>query len=169
MCIYIYIYVRTLPEKYVADALLVGLRHVKRSHLRGNHLSNTTCLTQVLFKIGEECSALWLRHVKKESFGAGQTGTWPKWPLAFFLPAALGCAETVQFLKVCFPGGLGTHEARYPLSRCRHVCNPAWHRCPVRAFVLIYIYIYIYTYTYIYIYTHIYICIYIYIHRERDR
>ena len=24
-----------------------------------------------------------------------------------------------MFLKVCFPGGLGTHEARYPVSRCR--------------------------------------------------
>ena len=25
----------------------------------------------------------------------------------------------VKFLKVYFPGGLGTHEARYPLRRCR--------------------------------------------------
>ena len=27
--------------------------------LRGNHLSNATCLTQVFFKSGEECSMLW--------------------------------------------------------------------------------------------------------------
>ena len=28
------------------------------------------------------------------------------------------CIQIAKFLKVCFPGGLGTHWARYPLSRC---------------------------------------------------
>ena len=27
--------------------------------IRGNHLSSTTCLTQVFFKSGEECDKLW--------------------------------------------------------------------------------------------------------------
>ena len=29
--------------------------------------------------------------------------------LVLFLPAVLGRAQSVKFLKVCFPGGLGTH------------------------------------------------------------
>ena len=38
---------------------------------------------------------------------------------AVLLQAVLGCVWIAKFLKACFPGGLGTHEARYPLSRCR--------------------------------------------------
>ena len=28
----------------------------------------------------------------------------------------------MKFLKICFPGRLGTHYARYPLSQCRFLC-----------------------------------------------
>ena len=37
------------------------------------------------------------------------SSTQPNGYLVFFLPAVLGCASIVQFFKVCFPGGLGTH------------------------------------------------------------
>ena len=40
--------------------------------------------------------------------GTGQTGTQPNGYLVFLLPAVLGRVEIVKFLKVCFPGGLGT-------------------------------------------------------------
>ena len=33
-----------------------GVLHCIVAYLRGNHLSNTTCLTHVFFKGGEECS-----------------------------------------------------------------------------------------------------------------
>ena len=43
-------------------------------------------------------------------FGTGQTGTSTSGHVVFFLPAVLGCVfKLVKFLKVYFPGGLGTH------------------------------------------------------------
>ena len=46
-------------------------------------------------------------------------GTWPNGYLVFLSPVVLGSVSIVQFWNVGFPGGLGTHSARYPLSRCR--------------------------------------------------
>ena len=40
---------------------------------------------------------------------AGKTGTWPNGYLVFFSPAVSGPVGSVKFLKVCFPGGVGTH------------------------------------------------------------
>ena len=34
---------------------------------RGNHLSNTTCLTQAFFKSGEECSTLWCSLTRRKT------------------------------------------------------------------------------------------------------
>ena len=42
---------------------------------------------------------------------------------SLFLASSFGMClncEVLKFLKVCFPGGLGSHQARYPLSRCRY-------------------------------------------------
>ena len=77
-----------------------------------------------------------------------------QWVPSIFLASSFTrCLNCEALVKACFPGGLGTHEARYPLSRCRTR--------------IIYIYIYImcvYVYIYVYMYTCVHIYIYIYIH-----
>ena len=48
--------------------LLKPCFHVAGSdHLRGNHLSNTTCLTRAFFKSGEECSTLWCSLTRRKT------------------------------------------------------------------------------------------------------
>ena len=45
----------------IALIMLIMLIRLGRSlpHFRGNHLSNTTCLTPVFFKSDDECSKSW--------------------------------------------------------------------------------------------------------------
>ena len=81
-CIYVYIYIYIYIHLYLCAfyiiiiiIIIVILKywavrnsvapHRRRRHrvamlwLRGDHLSNTTCLTQVLFNSDEPCSKLW--------------------------------------------------------------------------------------------------------------
>ena len=46
-------------QRQMPDSWMRGLSLSMPSTLRGNHLSNTTCPTQVFFKSGESCSKLW--------------------------------------------------------------------------------------------------------------
>ena len=62
----------------------------------------------------------------------------------------------MQFWEVCFPGGLGTHYARYPLSQSMCVY--------IYIYTCIYIYIYIYAYVYIYIFIYVYMNMYMYVY-----
>ena len=59
---YIYIYIHTYAQS-IHCMLPYGVppRTVSKKGpwLRENHLSNTTCLTQVFFKSGEQYSKLW--------------------------------------------------------------------------------------------------------------
>jgi hypothetical protein len=46
-------------------------------------------------------------------------GAWPEGYLVFLLQTVSGLCFKCEVLKGMFPGGLGTHQARYPLNRCR--------------------------------------------------
>ena len=43
------------------------VRNIQLATLRGSHLSNTTCLTHVLFKSGEECSTGWCSWTRRKA------------------------------------------------------------------------------------------------------
>ena len=50
---------RPVPDRSPRGRPPVWLCAPPREKIRGNHLSNTTCLTQVFFKSGEYFSTLW--------------------------------------------------------------------------------------------------------------
>ena len=54
ICIYIYIYICRSASRTKKEPSLDALPQIPC--IRGSHLSNTTCLTQVFFRSGESCS-----------------------------------------------------------------------------------------------------------------
>ena len=100
--IYIYIYIYRERERYTRTYTCHTCMYACRA--RQKHEGE-------LF--AHENSALKLR-ARSHPHWPRRNGYWaqrvPDW--LFLLPAVLGCAYIVKFLKVCVPGWLGTHQAQ---------------------------------------------------------